>query len=915
MQGETMLKKSIENLQNCLTCLLHFLAISYCARIAVFAFWIILLGCQLFAQSQREYIYLNGRLIAVETANTAGLTISNVQSSGISNTSATITWTTSETSNSQIEYGVTTGYGSSTALDSSMVTAHSMIITGLSAGTLYHYMVKSRNAAGTLVTAYDFTFTTLTNDTTPPVISGVVSSAITDVTATISWFTDEASDTQVEYGTTTGYGSSTVLDSLMIVIHAQVIRGLSPNTLYHYRVISKDAAGNIARSDDRTFTTAIADTTAPTITNVTSSGITSNQATISWTTNEFSDSQIEYGVTTSYGSSTPLDSSMVTSHSMVITGLTAGTVYHYKVKSKDAAGNVGSSPDNSFTTGSSSSLPTPWATSDIGSTGIAGSAGHTSLYNTFTVGGSGADIWSTADAFRYVYQQVSGDVTITARVVSMTNTNGWAKAGVMIRDGLGQSAAHAFTLATASNGIRFQRRVTAGDVSAFATTVSGAAPYWVRLKRAGNTFTSYVSTDGTNWTTVGSYDITMATAVYVGLAVTSHDNSLLCTATFDNVLVDAIFKPVWYGASSPLGSPMVAYRLFCVRDPYNYMDTATVYWQRIPGINEQQFGSGPRAGCSAFQDTNIERGKVYTYRLRNKFGAIFSEYTDPWSVKTRYTFDDDVKSDLTIYRPSMGVWQTLLSNNSSIVSKTWGLATDKPLLGDFNGDGTTDRAMWRSTNGGWYIMNSGTPETYTSYPWGLSEDIPVPGDYDHDGKTDIAVWRPSNGVWYILLSGTPGTYLATQWGLQSLGDIPVPADYDGDGIADIAVWRANEGIWFILKSSAPGTYSSTQWGLQSVGDIPVPADYDGDGKTDIAVYRSSTGIWYVLLSGTPGAYTSILWGMSGDVPVPADYDGDGKMDIAVWRPSTGTWYMRKADGTYTAYQFGMQGDVPLAAVP
>src|SRR5678815_3894996 len=83
-------------------------------------------------------------------------------------------------------------------------------------------------------------------DTTPPVISAVSASAITTTGATIGWTTDEAADTQVEYGTTTAYGSSTTLNTALVISHTQALSGLSPNTPYHYRVKSRDGANNLS---------------------------------------------------------------------------------------------------------------------------------------------------------------------------------------------------------------------------------------------------------------------------------------------------------------------------------------------------------------------------------------------------------------------------------------------------------------------------------------------------------------------------------------------------------------------------------------------------------------------------------------------------------------------------------------------
>ena len=283
--------------------------------------------------------------------------ISNPTTSTISSTTATISWTTNEASDTQVEYGLTTSYGSSTTLNSSLVTNHSRDLSTLQASTLYHYRVKSKDAAGNLQTSGDYTFTTLVPpDTTVPVISVVTSANITSGAATITWTTNEASDTQIEYGLTTSYGSSTTLNSSLVTNHSQAISTLQPSTLYHYRVKSKDAAGNLQTSGDYTFTTLIPpDTTVPVISAVTSANITSGAATITWTTNEASDTQIEYGLTTSYGSSTTLNSSLVTNHSQEISTLQPSTLYHYRVKSKDAAGNSQISADYIFTTQSAQS--------------------------------------------------------------------------------------------------------------------------------------------------------------------------------------------------------------------------------------------------------------------------------------------------------------------------------------------------------------------------------------------------------------------------------------------------------------------------------------------------------------------------------------------------------------------------------
>src|SRR5205823_5653042 len=120
-------------------------------------------------------------------------------------------------------------------------------------------------------------------------------------------------------------------------------------TLYHYRVRSRDASGNLSISGDLTFTTAPApDTTAPTLTNIASTSVTTTGARVSWVTNEPADTQVEFGTTTSYGSTTTLDRTLSTNHAATLSGLTGGTTYHYRVRSRDAAGNLAVSADRTF---------------------------------------------------------------------------------------------------------------------------------------------------------------------------------------------------------------------------------------------------------------------------------------------------------------------------------------------------------------------------------------------------------------------------------------------------------------------------------------------------------------------------------------------------------------------------------------
>ena len=180
-----------------------------------------------------------------------------------------------------------------------------------------------------------------------------------------------------------------------------------------------------------------------------------------------------------------------------------------------------------------SSLPAGWQARDIGATGL---AGHTTGSNgTFTVTGAGADIWGTADGFQFVSQMLDADGDVVARVVSVSGSQPWTKAGVMFRSTTDPASAHAFMLISLGKAAAFQRRPNPGGLTIH-TAADGTAPSWVKLARRGTLVIASISSDGATWTVVGTETLP-AGSVLAGLAVTSHDATQLATATFDNVTV------------------------------------------------------------------------------------------------------------------------------------------------------------------------------------------------------------------------------------------------------------------------------------------------------------------------------------------------------------------------------------------
>jgi hypothetical protein len=191
-----------------------------------------------------------------------------------------------------------------------------------------------------------------------------------------------------------------------------------------------------------------------------------------------------------------------------------------------------------------------WADEDVGFSGTPGYSSYDAATGTFTVAGSGHNIWNDDDSFHYLFQTLSGNGSITARVTGISNSQDWAQGGVMIRESLANDSKHAGLNLTQNNGVEwYWRTATGGNTAGFYPNEGTPfAPTWIRITRTGNTFRAFTSADGMSWTQFGSsINVSMSAKVYIGLAAgeesaESTENQQLNAVTFTNVALTGLLN-------------------------------------------------------------------------------------------------------------------------------------------------------------------------------------------------------------------------------------------------------------------------------------------------------------------------------------------------------------------------------------
>lgn len=327
-------------------------------------------------------------LPSILPSDTTPPVITDVLEASLLSTDATIVWATDELAISTLEYGTTTSYDSSATLPATAFLAHAALLLNLSPGTTYRYCIHATDLFGNTANSCGHSFATaaantpVVIDANPPTISDVSIISLTTSLATINWTTEEIANGEIEYGTTPSYGSTTPLESALSLNHAITLSDLATNTLYHYRIKSSDEIGNLATSPDNTFTTEsilstgsgfMATPSTAVISGIETAEISFHSVTIAWQTDIPSDSQVEYGDGSLFGQATTLDTTLSTSHSVTITGLSPDTNYYFRVKSKPVGVSVATvSANHDFNTLSEPAPVVPPATITAVSSSVTG---------------------------------------------------------------------------------------------------------------------------------------------------------------------------------------------------------------------------------------------------------------------------------------------------------------------------------------------------------------------------------------------------------------------------------------------------------------------------------------------------------------------------------------------------------------
>lgn len=496
-------------------------------------------------------------------------------------------------------------------------------------------------------------------------------------------------------------------------------------------------------------------------------------------------------------------------------------------------------------------LPANWITSDLGSVSQAGSASDSG--GTYTVNGSGADIWGNSDSFRFVYQQVTGDVEITARVVSQQNTDPWAKAGVLIRDSLDPAAIYGGAVITPSNGILMIGRAGFNCCFSNFKQITGAAPQWLRAVKVGAIVATYYSADGISWQPLSIQNVGLHSTSYVGLGVASRTSGLN-TTTFDNVTI------------TPLSS---------VSSPLTQQDIGAPPASGNAGNgNAATYVSGSGADIYGSPDAFHFVSQTWTGDLDVRLKITGQQNTGAWAksglmVRESLTgdsrhvscFETPGYGTIAIYRATQGASAVAGNDSTSNIAPAWCRITRVGNI--FNVFSSSDGQQWiplanttvsmaSTANIGFGVdsFTGGTPTLNLSSYESLQLAAPT-------NSPTVSISSPAEGTVVSLPAGVSVTSAATPAGSNSIAKIELYR-VANDGIP-VEIGQGTGATLTVSSSNLPDGNTVTLYAVttDSAGQIAisapvhvsvtsVPSNWSSTTVNTTggsASYSSSTGTW------------------------------------------------------------------------
>ena len=470
-------------------------------------------------------------------------------------------------------------------------------------------------------------------------------------------------------------------------------------------------------------------------------------------------------------------------------------------------------------------LPSPWTDSDVGSPAVAGSASYSYANGVFTVNGSGADIWGSSDQFNYVSQPLTGNASIVAQVTSQSDTDPWAKAGVMIKQSTTSGMPYALLGVTPGNGIAFQY--------GYNTTVSGGSysfpDAWLKLTRTGNTITAFSSADGTTWTPVGATTVSLTDPVTIGLFTTSHNASALSTATFANVSVTG---------SSPLPSP----------------------WA------DADVGSPALAGAASYSNGvfTVDGSGADIWGSSDQFNYVSQPLTGNATIVAQVTSQSDTdpwaKAGVMIKQSTAsGMPYALLG-----VTPGNGIHFEYGFNSDVGGESYTFPNAWLK------LTRTGNTITAFSSADGTTW-TPV-------GATTVSLTDPVTIGLFTTSHNASALSTATFANVSVTGSSPLPSPWADADVGSPALAGAasySNGVFTVDGSGADIWGSSDQFNYVSqpltgnatiVAQVTSQSDTDPWAKAGVMIKQSTaSGMPYALLGVTPGNGIHFEYGFNSDV--------------------------------------------------